>query len=210
MVLWEHPAERYIALFSLVLIAVSLSVIAFKRLTEPSPLILQMPPQPTQTKKPTQPSLKVHVKGAVQKPGVYALPYGSRVQDALKSAGVKPDADMDALNLADFLEDGQEIIVPSKRRQTALPNPSSLVLALPSNIAAARNEPRAKASPEVVHLNTATEADLVQLPGIGPVLAKRILEYRRQVGGFKRIEQLLEVKGIGPKTMERIRPHVRL
>lgn len=210
MVLWEHPAERYIALVSLVLIAISLSVIAVKRLTEPSPLILQVPTQPNQRTQLTKPSLKVHVKGAVQKPGVYALPYGSRVQDALRLAGTKPDADLDALNLADFLEDGQEIIVPGKGRQTALPNPSSLVLAPPSNTTAAHHEPRAKASPKVVHLNTATEADLVQLPGIGPALAKRILEHRRQVGGFKRIEQLLEVKGIGPKKLEQIRPYVRL
>ncbi|MFA0733096.1 MAG: hypothetical protein RJAPGHWK_000300 [Candidatus Fervidibacter sp.] len=207
MVLWEHPAERYLVLACLAVIAVSLSAIALKRWTEP-PLVLQSPPNPPSS---PPPRLKVHVKGAVRKPGVYALPFGSRVEEAVRLAQATPDADLDALNLAAFLEGGQEILVPRKgRSEKARLSPSSLALA-PSLPPPPRSRAeRAKTPAKIVHLNTATEADLMSLPGIGPVLAKRIVEYRRQIGGFKSVEQLLEVKGIGPKKLERLRPYVRL
>jgi len=205
MELWEHPAERYIALGSLVVIALSLAILAGKRLTEPAALILETPPQKSEAFPPT---LKVHVKGAVQRPSVYTLPFGSRVIDAIQKAQPRPDADLNALNLADFLEDGQEISVPSKNR---LASASVLALTSPTTSSSSSSQFKQsdKSKPKTVHLNTATEADLVQLPGIGPALAKRIIEYRRQVGGFKSVEQLLEVRGIGEKKLEQIRPYVR-
>lgn len=204
MVLWEHPFERYLALGSLVVIALSLAVLAGKRLLEPPALVLETPP----VKKVPPPTLKVHVKGAVQRPGVYSLPFGSRVEDAVKKAQPRSDAKLDDLNLAAFLDDGQEIFVPSKRTVTTAPS----ALALSPSLPQPRPSPSAKAKEPIpiVHLNTATETDFLRLPGIGPVLAKRIVEYRRRIGGFKSIEQLLDVKGIGPKKLERIRPYVRL
>jgi competence protein ComEA len=204
MELWEHPAERYIALGSLVVIAVSLAILAGKRLIEPATLILETPPQKPATSRPV---LKVHVKGAVQRPSVYTLPFGSRVIDAVQKAQPLPDADLNALNLAEFLEDGQEVIVPSKNRLASIPS-----LALPSpatSLSPSQAKRSTKPQPKIVHLNSATEADLIQLPGIGPALAKRIIEYRRQIGGFKSVEQLLEVRGIGEKKLEQIRPYVR-
>ena len=204
MELWEHPAERYIALGSLVVIALSLAILAGKRLTEPAALILETPQQKPATSRPT---LKVHVKGAVQRPSVYTLPFGSRVIDAIQKAQPRPDADLNALNLADFLEDGQEVIVPSKNR---LANTSTLALPSPTTSSLPLQGKRsAKTQPKIVHLNSATEADLIQLPGIGPALAKRIVEHRRQIGGFKSVEQLLEVRGIGKEKLEQIRPYVR-
>lgn len=211
MVLWEHPIERYLALVSLSVIAVSLSAIAVKRWTEP-PLVLQTLPSSADAERPL-PRLKVHVKGAFAKPGVIALPLGSRVEDAVKLAQVRPDADLQALNLAAFLEDGQEVIVPSRQREGATVSPTGTLALTPLRSSLAdKATPAGKKSvpPSVVHLNTATESDLIQLPGIGPALAKRILDYRRQIGGFKSIEQLLEVKGIGPKKLEQLRPYVRL
>ncbi len=205
MVLWEHAFERYLALASLVVIAVSFAILAGKRLTEPAALILETPPEKQVNE---QLSLKVHVKGAVQKPAVYNLPFGSRVVDAVKLAQPRKDADLNALNLADFLEDGQEVIVPSKNLVTNSPS-----LPLPLSISF-QHSPKAKSKAELpklnINLNTATEAELMQLPGIGQSLARRIIEYRRKIGGFKSIEQLLEVKGIGDKKLERIRPYVRL
>ncbi len=205
MVLWEHPVERYLALGSLAIIAVSLAILAGKRLTEPPFLILETPPEKQETSKPT---LKIHVKGAVKQPAVYSLPLGSRIVDAVQVAQPLPDADLNALNLADFLEDGQEVIVPSKKHLS-----SPLSLALPpsprSPSSSSSLKPDAKSSIPTVNLNTATESELIHLPGIGPALAKRIIEYRRQIGGFKSVEQLLEIKGIGQKKLEQIRPYVR-
>jgi competence protein ComEA len=135
------------------------------------------------------------------------LPFGSRVIDAIQKAQPRPDADLNALNLADFLEDGQEVTVPSKNR---FANTSTLALPQPTtSLSPSQAKRSTKPQPKIVHLNSATEADLVQLPGIGPALAKRIIEYRRQIGGFKSVEQLLEVRGIGEKKLEQIRPYVR-
>lgn len=202
MVLWEHPVERYLALGSLTVIALSLAILAGKRLTEPPALILETP---TQKQENRQPNLKVHVKGAVQKPAVYSLPFGSRVADAIKLAQPRQDADLNALNLAAFLEDGQEIIVPSKDRLSNLP---TLTLSpIPQTLLNPKSS--TKGTNLIVNLNTATEAELAQLPGIGPGLAKRIIEHRRKIGGFKSVEQLLDVEGIGEKKLEQIRPYVR-
>lgn len=201
MELWEHPVERYLALGSLMVIAVSLAILAGKRLTEPAILILETPNVKPETSKP---SLKVHVKGAVKKPSVYTLPFGSRVIDAVQKAQPKPDADLNALNLADFLEDGQEILVPSKNR---LKSSHSLSLP-PSSLAFHQPASKLKSPSTIVHLNTATEEELTKLPGIGPALAKRVIEHRRKIGGFKSVEQLLEVKGIGKKKLEQIRPYI--
>lgn len=205
MVLWEHPIERYLALTSLTVIAISLAILAGKRLTEPPALILEKPRQKQEN---SQLKLKVHVKGAVQRPAVYSLPFGSRVADAIKLAQPRQDADLNSLNLAAFLEDGQEIFVPSKNRLTNSPT-----LSLPSSMTlrpALIRKPAEKTAKMIINLNTATESELVQLPGIGPALAKRIIEHRRKIGGFKSVEQLLEVKGIGEKKLEQIRPYVRL
>ena len=144
-------------------------------------------------------TLTVHVAGAVKKPGLYTLPSGSRVQNALDAAGgAKSDADLDTLNLAELVSDGQKIYVPSQSE---------------TRVAAAdmplRSERASQASPRFpIDLNRASAEELEQLPGIGPVLAARIVELRRQRGRFHSVEELLDVHGIGPKRLEQIRPYV--
>ncbi|MCS7223875.1 MAG: helix-hairpin-helix domain-containing protein [Armatimonadetes bacterium] len=206
MVLWEHPIERFLALISLIVIGVSLAVLAGKRLTEPPALILQTPPLDEENAPAT---LKVHIKGAVARPGLYSLPYGSRVSDAVHKAKALPQADLNALNLAQHLEDGQEVLVPEKKpvsKAVTLTNtgnqdgsdqkmPSLTTWGLP---------------PRKVYLNSATQSDLESLPGIGPALAKRILDYRRKKGGFKDPSEIKEVPGIGPKKFEKIKPYIGL
>ena len=156
-----------------------------------------------------------HVTGRVRNPDVYELPRGSRVRDAIEVAGGAAEgADLEALNLAARIEDGARLHVP----------PAVLG---PAGISTARGERKASAprsdasrSPTggklnkpgegLVHINSATSDELQRLPGVGPVIAKRIVEYRRRVGRFVKPEQLMDVKGIGPKTFEKMRPFVTL
>jgi competence protein ComEA len=140
--------------------------------------------------------LVVHVVGRVARPGLVELRAGARVGDALAAAGgASEDADLTAVNLARPVVDGEQIHVPA---------PGEPARAAP----AAR--PAEPAAPSVVNLNTATLADLDALPGIGPVLAGRILDWRAEHGAFTLVEELGEVAGIGPALLERLNDLVTL
>ena len=142
----------------------------------------------------------VHVAGRVRRPGLVRAPVGSRVADVLTLAGGPlPGVDLTTLNLARQVTDGEQIIVgrPAGPSATAPPgtNPSSAPT-------------QATAAP--VNLNTATLDQLDALPGVGPVLAQRILDYRTQTGPFTTIDQLQEVPGVGPKKFDSLKSHVRI
>jgi competence protein ComEA len=137
--------------------------------------------------------LVVHVVGEVRRPGLVRLAPGSRVADALSAAGgLVAGGSSGGLNLARPVVDGEQIVVTAE----AVAAPASSV---PGSGAGS-----------VVDLNTATVADLDTLPGVGPVLAARILEWREQHGRFAAVEQLREVSGIGARTFERLAPLVRI
>ena len=131
----------------------------------------------------------VHVAGAVATPGVYELPAGARVGDALDAAaGPAEDADLDAINMARHLTDGEQLFVPA------------LGEAPPSGPAA--SGPRGALRPDGrLDLNRATAAELEELPRIGPVLAERIVTHRDNAGPFPNVDALLEVPGIGEKLL---------
>ncbi|HSD23122.1 MAG TPA: ComEA family DNA-binding protein [Solirubrobacterales bacterium] len=129
----------------------------------------------------------VHVAGAVGRPGVYRLPAGSRVTDAVRRAGgFARGAVEDAINLAARLSDGQQVVVPS-----------------PGAGGASAGEAGGRTGP--ISLGSATVDQLDQVEGIGPVTAQKIIEFRDQHGGLSSIDQLDEVDGIGPATMETLR-----
>ncbi|MGQ9757448.1 MAG: helix-hairpin-helix domain-containing protein [Actinomycetota bacterium] len=137
--------------------------------------------------------LTVHVAGAVVNPGVVTLDPGARVMDAVQQAGGPlPEADLDSLNLAQPVSDGQKIIVPRKGEGTVV-----------QDGAASRKGGR-------VNINTATKEELERLPGIGPTLAQRILEYREAHGGFRSVDELRKVSGIGPKKFEELKGLVEI
>lgn len=155
---------------------------------------------------PTQPPLVVQISGAVAKPGVYSLPPGSRVLDAIQAAGgVLTDADVNLINQAALIQDGQMIWVPVR---SSAPQNSPTQDSVPVVPALPENPSRTSPTLEVIYpinLNTATPEELESLPGIGPELAARIIEYRNTHGPFVKTEDILMVSGIGPKTFEKIK-----
>jgi len=181
--------------------------------------------------------VKVEVSGQVKKPGVYELPFNSRVYQAIaKAGGLLPGAETDSLNLAAWVEDGGKIEVPAKEKPaepplTAESNPPTADATLevnstpetpplkstfttaspaPSKIkspAAPKNTPK-KAPGSPIDLNRATAENLQQLPGVGPAMAERILQYRKENQGFTTVDELNNVRGIGPKKFEKMQPFV--
>lgn len=163
------------------------------------------PPPPTLTPVP----FRVHILGAVRAPGVYEMPPGSILQDAINAAGgLTESASTDRLNLAELLEDGQQITVPE--RQPTLPPTSTSAPGQPTSTPDPA-QPTATvqaATGGLVNINTATQAELEALPRIGPSIAQRIIEYRNTHGPFKAIEEIKNVSGIGDATFEAIAPFI--
>jgi competence protein ComEA len=149
----------------------------------------------------------VHVAGAVRRPGLYRLPAGSRVNDALRRAGgAGRTADLTAVNLAAKLEDGRQILVPRRPPAAARGAPVAAAGGSAAGGGSTVAAPGAPAAP--INLNTATLEQLDTLDGVGPGIAQRILNYREQHGGFRRVEELGEVPGIGDKRLATLTPLV--
>jgi competence protein ComEA len=139
----------------------------------------------------------VHVAGAVRRPGVYRLPAGARVQDAVRRAGGPGrGANLDGLNLAAPLQDGIQVVVPSKAPG-----------AVPGAGGAAGTDPAGALGPPV-SLSSATSEQLQTLDGVGPATAAKILAYREEHGGFRSVDDLGQISGIGPKRLEALRDRV--
>lgn len=141
--------------------------------------------------------LIVEVAGKVRRPGIVELPPGSRVVDAIEAAGgARRGVGTRSLNLARPLVDGEQILVG--------------VRPVPGTAASSAAAPSATSPAELVNLNTATQAELEELPGVGPVTAEAILAWRTEHGGFSSVDQLLEVDGIGEATLADLAPLVTL
>ena len=169
---------------------------------QPAPIILLTPvpsatPSPTPT--PTPAPVRVYVTGAVQAPDVYLLLPGSIVKDAIAAAGGSTaDADLDRINLAVQLADQQQVHVP-RRGEGTLPVPPPA-----ADAGSAEERPATPSAASPLNINTASTSELEALPGIGPAFAQRIVDYREQNGPFVTVEQLTEVKGIGPATLAKL------
>ncbi len=137
----------------------------------------------------------VHVGGAVHRPGLYEVPDGSRVFDAVQVAGGATDsADLDSLNLASKVKDGDKILVPARVEPGADPPPGAASAG--------------RAAGGLINLNSATLEQLDSLPGVGPSTAQKIIDYRTQHGGFRSVDELMEVPGIGPAKFAELKDKV--
>ena len=152
-------------------------------------------------------TVTVHVAGQVAGPGLYAVPAGGRVADALVAAGgTSAEADVEQLNLAARVSDGERIYVPRKG-ETPPPAPPSAASGASGGAAAGGGKAPAGGP---VDLNTATAEQLDALPGVGPATSRAILAYRTSHGRFRSVTELLEVPGIGPAKLEALRPLVKV
>jgi len=188
--------ERYRGVVFFVCVVAAVIGIAFFEGRRPETVPLVLTPSaasvPTVAEPtPTPGPLRVYVSGAVQHPDVYLLPPGSIVKDALLAAGgTITEADLVSINLAHAVADGEQVHFPRiGESPVRLPSVEPLV-------------------PEKVNVNSADLAALEALPGIGPELAQRILDYRQAHGSFARIEDLLDVPGIGPGILDKIREEI--
>lgn len=148
----------------------------------------------------------VDVSGKVRKPGIHRLPAGSRVVDALGAAGgVRPGTNTDGLNRARFLVDGEQVVVGGP----APPGAAGAGAGAGPGTAGAAGAGMGAGPSVPVSLNTATVDQLDSLPGVGPVLAQHIVDYRAQHGGFRSVDELREVNGIGERRFADLRNLVR-
>jgi competence protein ComEA len=156
----------------------------------------------------------VYVCGHVRRPGVYEMPSGARVADGISRAGgALAGADLEQLNLAQPLADAMKVDVPRKGEHTALALATEDTFAQPASHRARHYGSRSshKLQPgQTLDINAASEAELTQLPGVGPSLAARIVEYRTENGPFQSVDDLQNVSGIGPSKFDKMLPYVRL
>ncbi len=194
-----------LALFSLALLigaALAAGVIALRNSPRPAPIVINTPvpsatAEPTLTPEPIQ----VYVNGAVIVPDVYVLPPDSRVKQAIEAAGGFSDqANTVVINLAQPLVDGAHIYVPEKKEGAEAPGAVVSEPDLPS-----RSQVIDMPGGQQININTAGLEELDKLPGVGPAIARKIIDYRAVNGPFQRIDALLEVSGIGEVKFQQIR-----
>jgi competence protein ComEA len=183
-----HVPRRTILLGALVL---ALALLAASRLLRDAGTA-SIGPTPAPSRAAPRPALLVvDVVGAVRRPGLYRLPEGSRIADAVaRAGGGTRRADLALVNLAAPLADGIQIVVPRRVTSTAAPS-----------------APGQPSGP--VHLNSATLEQLDALPGVGPVTAQKILDFRQQHGAFGSVDELDAISGIGPARLDQLRDLVQ-
>ena len=177
-------------------------------LGEPDLVVETETTPPTPPSSTAQPEIVVHVMGAVKSPGVYHLSTDARVHEAIEKAGGKTDqADLHSLNLAAKMRDGEQIYVPEIHQ---VPDVGQTIPTSSSSAAPPQPSVRRSASSNGsrININTATFQELQTLRGIGPTMAQRIIEYRQTSGRFATVDDLTNVKGVGEKTLEKIRDSI--
>lgn len=153
------------------------------------------------------PTLKVHLIGAIKNPGIYHLPKGARIMDAIvKAGGIGKDANLNSLNLAEMLIDGERIYIPTKQEEINKNMNTTIKPDINKDLKNKNSNVNKTISPNTkININKADADELATLPSIGPKLAKNIIEHRQKSGYFKQIEELKNIPGIGEKRFSRIK-----
>ena len=186
---------------ALMFVAVAAIAISFVLLlsaqARPDAKVIAAEPEPIPSASSVISRLVVDVQGEVVKPGLYELPSGARVADAIKAAGgVRKGSVTSSVNLARFLEDGEQVFVAGGSQ------------AVSSGASGSGEFPSAGSVGGKLNINRATVTELDGLPGVGPVLAKRIIDYRGANGSFASVDELQKVSGIGPSKFNELRKFV--
>ena len=200
------PVPAVLAAAAAVVALVVAAVVFLGGRSSPPPLVLpkagpvgSAAPAPGTDTSATDATIAVHAAGAVVHPGLYVLPGGSRVADVVAAAGGPlPEADLDQVNLATKVADGDRVHVPRRGEVVAARGPGP-----PGGASSTSKAP-------TVDLNSATAEQLEELPGIGPALAKTIVDHRTRHGRFRAVDDLLDVRGIGPAKLDGLRDLVRV
>jgi competence protein ComEA len=192
--------EKITIIFLLILIIIGIGIILYKNFNNEDNFALNSPSNFSENniaEKIEVPSVIIHISGAVKNPGVYQLKSTDRVVDAVKIAGgITERANPDAINLAALLKDGQKIIIPYKiSNQVTVESDKNI-----EEVYSSSSSPS-----DQININTADDNTLQSLPGIGPVLSKKIIDYRNQNGLFEVIDDIKDVSGIGEKKFEGIK-----
>ena len=194
--------EKITIFFLLIIIVIVSGVILYRNFNVEDKFTINPPENPTENNsivKIEAPPVIIHITGAVNNPGVYQLKSTDRIIDAVKIAGgATEEANLDAVNLASLLKDGQKIIIPYRIVGTTEENNSDNSYKNIDSIYTSSYSDK-------ININTANSNLLQSLPGIGPVLSERIVEYRDKNGLFSSIEDIREVSGIGEKKFEGIK-----
>ena len=153
----------------------------------------------------------VHITGAVCNEGVYELDENSRIADVIKMAGgLKEDVDLKQINLAYMLEDGMKINIPSKDDKTTDNNIENDETYITKEDVTSSNNTNLNNKISKININTATQEELETLPGIGPSIATKIINYRKENGKFKKIEDIKNVNGIGESKFNKIKEFIKI
>lgn len=148
----------------------------------------------------------VHITGEVKNTGILVLKEEARIADAIESAGgATEEADLNKINLAYTLKDGQKIYIPNKEDEE---NIAYITEGSRNNVSVENGDESEMKEKIKININTASQAELEELPGIGEAIASRIIEYREENGTFNKIEDLLNVKGIGDAKLAEIKEYV--
>lgn len=148
----------------------------------------------------------VHITGEVKNTGILVLKEEARIADAIESAGgATEEADLNKINLAYTLKDGQKIYIPNKEDEE---NIAYITEGSGNNVSVENGDESEMKEKIKININTASQAELEELPGIGEAIASRIIEYREENGRFNKIEDLLNVKGIGDAKLAEIKEYV--